>query len=164
MSIQHTGKDIMSGLNPSFIAKIKRLANEVRFTDKSVIFRQGTTAEHFFTLVEGNVSLCLGQKGHAIYRVEHSGEAFGWSSLTGCNVYTASAITATEAKVLKFDGNKLKSLLDERPEESLKFYQNLSRTLDSRLHQSYDLLTSITQDCNSAGADAGHLQDPFELI
>ncbi len=163
MNSQHTDNDIMSGLNPSFISKIKCLAKKIQFAGNRVIFLQGTTARHFFTLVEGKVSLRLGEKGHAIYRVEHSGEAFGWSSLTGCHVYTASAVAVTATSVLKFNGNKLRALLGERPEESLKFYQNLSRMLDNRLHQSYDLLASITQACNTDGADAQNPKDPFEL-
>ncbi len=164
MNIHRTDNDILSGLNPSFIAKIKSLAVEIRFTSGTVIFRQGEMARHFFTLADGKVSLCLGQKGHAIYRVEQTGEAFGWSSLTGCNAYTASAVTLIESKVLKFDSNKLRALLGERPDESLKFYQNLSRTLDNRLHQSYDLLTTIAQDGSAAKLDGKHLQDPFELL
>jgi len=163
MNVHRADNDILSGLNPSFIAKIKSLAKEIRFTGGGVIFRQGATAEHFFTLVDGAVTLCLGKKGHTIYRVEQFDEAFGWSSLTGCHVYTASAIAVDETKVLKFNGHKLRTLLNERPEESLKFYQNLSRTLDNRLHQSYDLLLSITQDDNTADTDAEDKQDPFEL-
>ena len=160
MDTQRTDKDILSGLDPSFITSIKSLAKGIRFTRRSIIFRQGSAADYFFTLVAGKVSLCLGQKGHVIYSVGHSGEAFGWSSLTGGNVYMASAVSDAGTTVLKFNGNELRTLLAKRPRESLKFYQNLSRTLDRRLHQSHDVLASIATD----DGDPGPMQDPFELI
>lgn len=157
-------RDIFSGLGPAIMAKIRGLAVETTVPGKRVLFRQGHDAVHFYTLVKGRVALCLGEKGHAVYKVTAAGEAFGWSSLTGCAGYTASAACLADSIVLKFVGRKLRALLAERPEESLRFYQNLSRTLDNRLHQSYDLLSAIANQKDASVSGKGRIQDPFELL
>lgn len=164
MDIQPNHHHIFSGLPPSFVSQLKMHASQVSFRKGGVLFKQGGTASHFFTLIKGRVALCIGRNGNVIYKVEHENEGFGWSSLTGCDAYTASAVCIADTVVLKYAADKLKELLVGKSTETLKFYQNLSRTLDKRLQISYGLLASITDGAKQKNEIDTPNRDSFDLI
>ena len=144
MGIQPNHHHIFSGLPPSFVRHLKMHASQVSIRKGGVLFKQGGAASHFFTLIKGGVAICIGRHGNVIYKVSHENEGFGWSSLTAYDAYTASAVCIADTVVLKYEADKLKALLVGKSTATLRFYQNLSRTLDKRLQQSYGLLASLT--------------------
>lgn len=164
MGIQPNHHHTFSGLPPSFVRHLKMHASQVSFRKGGVLFKQGDTASHFFTLIKGRVALCLGRHGNVIYKVRHEYEGFGWSSLTECDAYTASAVCIADTVVLKYEADKLKALLVGKSTATLRFYQNLSKTLDKRLQQSHDLLASLTVVSNLKNENDAPHRDCFDLI
>lgn len=55
------------------------------------LFHEGNEAANFYILTKGHVKLAIGDTGQSVYIVNHPGEIFGWSSIVGRDVYTASA-------------------------------------------------------------------------
>lgn len=164
MGIQPNLHHIFSGLAPSFINQLKMHASQLSFCKGGVLFKQGRAASHFFILIEGYVALCIGRRGNVIYKIKHEYEDFGWSSLTGCDVYTASAVCIADTVVLRFDADKLKALLTDKSAETLRFYQNLSRTLDKRLQKSYGLHASISGVSKQKNENKAPIRDCFNLL
>ena len=76
-----------------------------------------------------------------VYNAERNGEAFGWSSLTGGDVYSASAECLEPTKLLKTASKKLSRILEEDAENGIIFFKQLAATLGNRLLETYKLVT-----------------------
>jgi CRP-like cAMP-binding protein len=44
------------------------------------LVQEGDRAKHLYILLEGRVSMTIGDRAHTVYTVDHGGEVFGWSS------------------------------------------------------------------------------------
>ena len=66
-----------------------------------ILFHENDEARHFYILLNGHVKLSVGgEGGQVVYDVGQNGEAFGWSSLIGREVYSASAECVQPTKLL----------------------------------------------------------------
>jgi CRP-like cAMP-binding protein len=155
---------ILSGLDGGFVKQLMNLSTTARFKKGAVLFRQGAPATHFYILVNGRAALGVGDPMHTTYIAHTEGEAIGWSCLTGCRNYMASAICIEAATLLKFGRDPFKRLLAEAPDVELKFYQNLSQTLENRLLQSFELLSSLASASGVTSLEKEEIYDPFNLI
>lgn len=155
---------ILSGLDGAFVKQMMNLSTTARFTKGALLFKQGEPASHFYILIKGRVALGVGDPMHTTYIAHTEGEAIGWASLTGCKSYMASAICVEPATLLKFQRDKFKTLLAEDPDTELKFFRNLSQTLENRLLQSFELLSSLASASGTTSLEKGEIYDPFELI
>lgn len=158
------GAHILSGLGGRFIKQMMGLAKTSSLGDKTVLFNQGDPATRFYMLVNGRVALGIGEPMHTTYIAQSQGEAIGWSSLTGSPSYTASAICIEPTKLLQFQQDQLKTLLADHPDVELKFYRNLSQTLENRLLQSFELLSSLASASGTTVLNDKQIYDPFELL
>ena len=68
------------------------------------------------------------------------GEAFGWSSLVGPEVYSATAQCKEPTRFLKIEAGKLKEVLEKDPANAAVFYRRLARILGNRLIQAYKVI------------------------
>jgi CRP-like cAMP-binding protein len=75
-----------------------------------------------------------------VYNAERNGEAFGWSSLIGGNVYSASAECLEPTKLLKTASKKLSTILEEDAENGIIFFRQLAATLGKRLLETYKVI------------------------
>lgn len=156
--------DILSGLGKGFIKKMMDIGTKSTFQPGTYLFQQGDPAEHFYILVKGHVKLSTGQEGQTVHTVNHGGEAFGWSSLTGSDNYTASALCIEPVNLMMFHRDHLQPLLADSPTDAFKFYKNLSLTLGNRLIRSYDLLSSFASAVSTPTYGTGQAQEDLELI
>ena len=74
-----------------------------------------------------------------VYDVGQNGEAFGWSSLIGRDVYSASAECVEPTKLLVADRTRLNQVLEDDPANGIIFMKHLAATLGNRLIESYKL-------------------------
>ena len=125
--------EILKGLNESVSARMMEVALELSFGQGSVLFSQGDPAINFYILVEGNVRLSIGDSKSSIYTVNHSGEAFGWSSLVGSHAYTATAKCIAPSTLKVFHRDHMEKILSGDPVSAALFYKNLALTLGNRL-------------------------------
>jgi CRP/FNR family cyclic AMP-dependent transcriptional regulator len=129
--------DLFRGMSKEFVKKMYDTSVKESFEKGKVIFLEGDKAQYFFILLKGRVKLAVGEIRQLVYMVEHSGEAFGWSSLVGRELYSATAKCMTDTKLLKFDRKELQEILEKDPGNGLELFRRLSRALGERLINSY---------------------------
>lgn len=149
--------DLFHGMVHEFIKDIMNLAEKETCAAGGFLFKKGDAADHFYILLKGQVHLSPGDVGQVVHAVTHAGEAFGWSSLVGRGVYSASARCLIPTRLLKFDGEKLQRKLAEDPSNGLIFYRKLADALGHRLIQTYKMVSSSAQAQTSVSFGSGNL-------
>ena len=96
--------------------------------------------------------------GHIVYIVSKGGEAFGWSSLVGRPYYSATAECLEPTRLLAFDRQSFQQVLEKDPVSGQILYKGLTRTLASRLLETYNMITSLSP--NGPGIASGSGQFP----
>jgi CRP-like cAMP-binding protein len=131
MYLQQT--QILSGLDGRIADRMMEVGVKSSYDPGSVLFSQGDPALNFYILVEGRVKLSIGDHKNSIYTVNHTGEAFGWSSLVGSRAYTATAICIAPSTLKVFRRDDMEKILSGDPGSAALFYRNLALTLGNRL-------------------------------
>lgn len=129
--------DLFLGMGHQFLKNAMALSERLSLAEGHVIFSQGDAADHFFILIDGCIALRVQGSG-AVYEGCHVGELFGWSSLIGDDAYTATAVTASAALLLKFPIAGFQKLLSTEPDAQAVFYAQLARALGKRLLACYE--------------------------
>lgn len=135
-------KDMFWAMSKDFVKKVMNISKTESHNEGEFLFRIGDPANQFYVLLKGHVKLSLGEAGHVVYVVSHAGEAFGWSSLTGRDTYSAAAECLAKTKVLKWDKQRLQKIMETDVANGLIFFKRLSELLGNRLVQSYTIISS----------------------
>ena len=138
--------ELLKGTSMDFVKKFMDICETCSHNKGDIIFRENDPAKFFFILLNGCVKLSVGDPEQAVYRAQANGEAFGWSSLIGGDVYSASAECLEATKLLKTDRDKLSRILEEDAENGIIFFKQLAATLGKRLLQTYTLITPQKDD------------------
>lgn len=133
--------ELWLGISMDFVKKFMDNSEMVSNDKGDVLFRENDPAHFFYTLLNGRVKLSISESGHTVHETRKNGESFGWSSLIGRDVYSASAVCIEATKLLKTDSNKLTLLLEKDPANGLIFFKHLAATLGNRLLESYKIIT-----------------------
>jgi CRP-like cAMP-binding protein len=149
-------------LGKEFIGEIMNTAETESYQTGEMLFREGDPAGWLFILIKGRIKLSLGHTGRVVYLVSHPGEVFGWSSLVGRSNYSASAECMTATKLLRFDKDRLKKIIQKDAANSAALYQSLAAILGQRLIRSYELNISAAGDDAYASAGTGQVMDVTE--
>ena len=157
-------KDLFVSLDKEFVSEIMNTAETESHQAGEMMFREGDPAAWLFILLKGSVKLHLGQSGRAVYLVSHPGEVFGWSSLVGRSSYSASAECMIPTKLLRFDKNRLKEIIQKDPASSITLFQNLAAILGERLIRSYELNISAAGDEAYTSAGTGQVMEMAEAV
>jgi CRP/FNR family cyclic AMP-dependent transcriptional regulator len=136
--------ELFTGTSMDFVKKFMDISEMSSHKKGEVLFRKNDPAKFFFILLNGCVKLCVGDPEQVVYNSKRNGEAFGWSSLTGGDVYSASAECLEPTKLLKTDSDKLSRILEEDAENGIIFYKHLAATLGKRLLETYKMLKPKT--------------------
>ena len=132
--------DLFRGLSEDFIKDVMNITMEESLGQGDILFHEGDNARHFYILLKGRVRLSTGKTGHMIHTVNREGEAFGWSSLVGRDVYSASAECAVPTTLLKIDSEELEKIVEKDLANGVIFYKDLAGTIGERLINSYNAL------------------------
>jgi len=138
--------ELFTGTSMDFVKKFMDICEMSSHKKGEVLFRENDPARFFFILLNGRVKLSIGKPEHVVYNAERNGEAFGWSSLIGGDVYSASAECLEPTKLLKTANNKLSRILDEDTENGVIFFKQLAATLGKRLLETYKVITPVKND------------------
>jgi len=155
-------KDLFGSLSTEFVNEIMNNAERESHQGGKMLFHQGDPANWLFILLKGRIKLSLGQTGRVVYVVSHAGEVFGWSSLVGRSSYSASAECMIPTKLLRFDKNRLKEIIQKDPASSITLFQNLAAILGERLIRSYELNISAAGDEAYTFAGTGQVMEVVE--
>jgi CRP-like cAMP-binding protein len=133
--------ELFAGTSMDFVQKFMNVSQMISHQNGDVIFQENDKALHFFILLSGRVRLTIGEDRHAVYDAHRTGEAFGWSSLIGRDVYSASAHCIEATKLLRIDSKKFSGILNNDAPNSSIFFKHLAATLGNRLLESYKIIT-----------------------
>jgi CRP-like cAMP-binding protein len=133
--------DLFKGTSMDFVKKFMDISEMSSHKKGEILFRENDPAKCFFILLNGCVKLSMGEPERVVYNAERNGEAFGWSSLIGGDVYSASAECIEATKLLKTDSNKLSKVLEADPDNGIIFFKQLAATLGNRLLEAYKMIT-----------------------
>jgi CRP-like cAMP-binding protein len=134
--------ELFLGTSMDFVRKFMDVSEMSSHPAGEILFRENDTADRFYILLNGCVLLSLEKPPKTVYRAERNGEAFGWSSLIGDNIYSASAECLKPTTVLKTDSRKFSVVLNNDPANGAIFFKHLAATLGKRLLESYKLIDS----------------------
>lgn len=156
--------EILRGLDERFTAKMMEVGRESFYEPGSVLFSRGDPALNFFILVEGRIKLSIGDHNNSIYIVNHSGEAFGWSSLVGAYTYTANAKSVAPSTLNVFNRDHMEMILSGDPDSAALFYKNLAHTLGNRLTLINSQLAGYLSVNDKISYGTGQILEQAELI
>ncbi|MFC1835208.1 Crp/Fnr family transcriptional regulator [Thermodesulfobacteriota bacterium] len=125
--------NLFKDIRQETINEISEAAKETDFNQGDVLFNEGDPADHFYILVEGSVRLSIGKQSKTNYMVKHIGEAFGWSSVVGRDLYTAGAECVAPSKLLKIHKDELEQIFEVHERSGRTFYKVLASLLGQRL-------------------------------
>ena len=132
--------ELFMGTSMDFVKKIMDISRMISHEKGDVLFYENDEARYFYILLNGRVKLSVGGGSQVVYDVGQNGEAFGWSSLIGRNVYSASAKCVEPTKLLTTDRAKLGQVLEEDPANGIIFLKHLAATLGNRLIETYKMI------------------------
>jgi CRP/FNR family transcriptional regulator len=132
--------DLFEGMDRFFIRGFMALTAKERYETGDFIFHAGDKADFFYTLIEGCVKLSIRDDEIEVYTINHSGEAFGLSSILDRNYYFASVSCLEPTQLLKIERNSLNQFLQDHPENSIIFYKRIANRLAQRLVECYKMI------------------------
>jgi CRP/FNR family cyclic AMP-dependent transcriptional regulator len=136
--------DLFTGLGDELLARIGALCQMESYKAGAVIFAEGNPADKLYILEEGIVTIRIqpapGGKNLVVQPIEKKAGVFGWSGLADPSIYTASAVCATDVKVIAIDGDKLMALLEEFPSSGLVVMKRLVAIVGARLRRTREYL------------------------
>ena len=131
MAEQLTSQEVFGFLRPKQIHAISENSERLNLASGDTVYEQGAMADHFFTLLEGEVALHLPGKGGVNVLIEQltKGAMFGSCVCVQRGSYALTARCTKDSVLLKVRSDVLKKLM----EKDLK----MGFPLQSRLSQIY---------------------------
>ena len=129
--------DLFTGLGHNFLKQAMAIAEKVSFKKGATVLKEGEPADYFFILIEGQVSLLIGDTGKMVYQTRGLGEMFGCSSLIGRDTYFLTARCDEPSVALRIHRSKMEKILADDTENGRLFYKQLSRAIGKRLMTLY---------------------------
>ncbi len=132
--------ELSKGMGQIFIREFMETARHISCKDGQLLFKEGSATHYFYALIQGELRLTIGTNKQHVHTVCLPGEIFGWSSLVGGSIYSATAICTMFSEILRFDRELLDDLLNRSPVSGFLFYKQLAKMLGNRLLGSYRII------------------------
>ncbi len=129
--------DLFTGLGHNFLKQTMAIAEKVSFEKGATVLKEGEPADYFFILIEGQVSLLLGDSGKIVYQISGRGEIFGCSSLIGRDSYFLTARCDEASIALRINRSKMEKILTADTDNGRLFFKQLSRAIGDRMMTLY---------------------------
>jgi CRP-like cAMP-binding protein len=133
--------ELLLGTSMDFVKKYMDNSEMVSHDKGDVLFRENDPAHFFYTLINGRVKLSICEGGHMVHDIRQNGEAFGWSSLIGRDVYSASAECMEPTELLRTDSQKITQVIAKDPANGIILFKHLAAMLGNRLLKSYQTIS-----------------------
>ena len=108
-------QEVFGALRPEQVNAISEASEKVTWSAGDVIYERGTDAEHFFVVLDGEVTLKLPGRGGVSLVIDQlsKGQMFGSCVCFYRDTYALTAQCASDTAVLKVKGTVLKDLMDK---------------------------------------------------
>ncbi|MBN1102004.1 MAG: cyclic nucleotide-binding domain-containing protein, partial [Deltaproteobacteria bacterium] len=147
---------IFEGLAVSELAAIASVTEEVRYSQGSVIIKEGETGETMFMIIEGEVAVIKGSEGSSQIVLDHirAGDYFGEMALFEDLVRSATIRSEQETRVLVLHKREFTEIVREYPLIAL----GICRVLSQRLRKLHEKVQSreIGVEQGDGGAPTKH--------
>ena len=132
--------DLFTGLGHNFLKQTMAIAEKVSFEKGNYILKEGEPADYFFILIEGQVSLLMGDTGKVVYQNSGLGEVFGFESLIDRDTYFLTVRCDGPSVILRIDRRKMEKILTADIDKECLFFKQLSGAIGNRLMTMYTQL------------------------
>jgi CRP/FNR family transcriptional regulator, cyclic AMP receptor protein len=131
------GVYLFTDLSADERSSLARIAEEMSLAAGAPIFSSGDAATALYLIKDGSVRLAVtSSSGKSIdVATLGSGSHFGEMALIDGAKRSATAVTLEPTSMVRFDYDKVTSLLERHPETAAKLYRSLARFLCNRLRQ-----------------------------
>ncbi|MGA7144556.1 MAG: cyclic nucleotide-binding domain-containing protein [Desulfobacterales bacterium] len=135
--------ELFKGIDPEVMNAIADNSSEKTYAKGTVIFEKDEEADRLYILAEGTVKLKITNGGTITYSLSDLGDIFGWSCMVESGRYTASAVCATDSKVIEIKREALDKIFTLYPHSGIKVLKRLAGVFSQRITNSYqDLLSA----------------------
>lgn len=140
--------EVFQFLRPDQVKKISEVAEEVSYAGGETIYEMGARADHFYIVLEGQVSLRLpGYRGVSIQIDElTTGAIFGSCVCFQLTNYSLNAQCTSDSRLLKISSITLKDLMDEDLVMGYTIQTQISRIYFQRYIETMNKLQSIVMN------------------
>ncbi len=111
----------------------------------TVLFEQGTPAEHLYLVVEGEVTIRYKPDDGPAIVIAHvkPGGIVGWSAALGNRVYTSAAICSNCVQLVRVRSRDLRYLCNVYPDTGILILDRLASVIAERLHNTHDQVMEL---------------------
>jgi len=140
--------EVFQFLRPEQVRAVSDVAQVVEFDAGETIYERGTPADHFYVVLDGQVSLRLpGTSGVSIQIEELTeGAVFGSCICFQLVEYSLNAQCTRDSKLLKIESATLKELMDQDLMMGYTLQTQISRIYFNRYIQTMKKLQSIVMN------------------
>ncbi|MBZ5496498.1 MAG: cyclic nucleotide-binding domain-containing protein [Acidobacteriia bacterium] len=146
---------LFQGMSPEFMDEISRSLTHESHQNGDLLFKAGDPAGFLYVIEEGRVRLSAGDRGIVTQIVENQGDAIGWSSLVGRDVYSSSAECLSDVRLVKIRRERLNEIFDRYPVCGLVLFRRLARMIGERLLKSYRQIAAAHESKGSGRYEFG---------
>lgn len=127
---------IFRGLKEPEVAQLSEISEETSIKRGAQLFREGDEGDALYVVLEGQLEITKRDKAgrQQLLAKVGDGSVLGEMSLvTGLSARSATAVAATDVKLLKIPSNRFGKLLREDSVAALKIVANLAQVMSRRL-------------------------------
>lgn len=124
-----------SGMDESFLKFLADCAKELTIKQGDVLFRQGKTADSFYLLREGQISIQVPALVGPSLEIQHLGDnqLLGWSWLIPPSSWNFMAIAEKDCKLLEFDGKAILARCEKDAQFGYELFKRFAALMSERL-------------------------------
>ena len=140
--------EVFQFLRPEQLRAVSDVAKVTEFAAGENIYERGSKADHFFVVLDGQVSLRLPGKSGVSIQIDEltNGAVFGSCVCFQLVNYSLSAQCTRDSKILKIESATLKELMDEDLLMGYTIQTQISRIYFNRYIQTMKKLQSIVMN------------------
>lgn len=138
-------KRLLRALPAEYRDRLMELAREVSFPEDARIFEEHGTADRFWVIRSGAVTLDLQLPGRRVVTVETlgTGDLLGWSWLFPPYEWGFGAEALSPVRAYEFDGADARALCEQNPALGFAVMRAVAEVLGHRLHTARSRLLDL---------------------
>ena len=130
-----TEHEFFAELSAESLAALAAIAEVVEVEPHTMVFEEGGHADAAYAIVDGSIALemNMAHRAHHIVQTLHRGEMLGWGWLFPPHRWAFSALALDTTQLIRFDGEKMRSLWDEDCEFGYEMMKRFAHVMTDRL-------------------------------
>ncbi len=129
---------LFAGLERAFLEKLASISENKAARKDEWLFHEGDSADALYVIDSGSIDLKVKlDEKRAMYATLNTltdGNPVGWSALVKPHVYTLGALASSDTRLVRLDGSKLRTLLEERPDQGYILMNGITQTMGKRMN------------------------------